>query len=71
MDEIDRAQAINEQLQGDALAAWHRRQQAGPSASECEECGDEIPEKRRQAVPGCWLCIECQRALEQAQRRRP
>jgi len=70
MDDLDRAQAINERLQGDTMAAWRRRQPAGPSAGACEECGAEIPEKRRQLVPGCRLCVECQRAAERAQGRR-
>ncbi|PKM02427.1 MAG: hypothetical protein CVV15_13375, partial [Gammaproteobacteria bacterium HGW-Gammaproteobacteria-5] len=26
----------------------------------CEECGEKIPEARRQAVPGVRLCIKCQ-----------
>jgi phage/conjugal plasmid C-4 type zinc finger TraR family protein len=68
-DDIDRAQAINEALQADAMRDWRRRQQAGPGRRDCEECGEAIPEKRRQAVPGCRLCIDCQRALEAARRR--
>lgn len=71
MDDIDRAQGFNETFQADALGAWKRNQTTGESRSECLECEEEIPEKRRQAIPGCQLCIECQRALEQAQRRRP
>ncbi|MDD4457867.1 MAG: TraR/DksA C4-type zinc finger protein [Syntrophotalea acetylenica] len=68
-DDIDRAQAINEALQADAMRDWRLRQPTGPGRSECEECGETIPEKRRQAVPGCRLCIDCQRALEAARRR--
>lgn len=30
-----------------------------PSATECE-CGAQIPEARRKAVPGVQTCIECQ-----------
>lgn len=30
----------------------------------CEECGEEIPAKRREALPGCATCVDCQRALE-------
>lgn len=36
----------------------------GVSAYECEDCGDEIPEARRQAVPGCTRCIYCQEYFE-------
>jgi phage/conjugal plasmid C-4 type zinc finger TraR family protein len=32
----------------------------GASAMECVECGDEIPEKRRNALPGVTTCIACQ-----------
>lgn len=31
----------------------------GISAKECE-CGEEIPEGRRQAIPGVQLCAVCQ-----------
>lgn len=30
------------------------------SLSHCEECGEEIPAARRQAVPGVRRCIQCQ-----------
>ena len=70
MDDIDRAQGVNETFQADALGAWKRKQTTAASRTECEECGEEIPEKRRQAVSGCRLCVDCQGALERAQRRR-
>lgn len=38
--------------------------QAVASAMECQQCGEPIPEARRNAVPGCQFCIECQRQLE-------
>ncbi|MDA8428923.1 MAG: TraR/DksA family transcriptional regulator [Geobacteraceae bacterium] len=64
-DEMDRAQEINEQFQEAALAEHQRNRQRGrPAATHCEECGDEIPEKRRQAMPGCRKCISCQEAHE-------
>jgi phage/conjugal plasmid C-4 type zinc finger TraR family protein len=44
----------------DALA----KQALEPSLEECEECGDEIPEARRLAVPGCKLCIYCKEKSE-------
>ena len=37
---------------------------AGEAFSECAECGDEIPEARRQAVPGVKLCLACQQARD-------
>ncbi|HHX4468973.1 TPA: TraR/DksA C4-type zinc finger protein, partial [Pseudomonas aeruginosa] len=33
---------------------------ASESAHECECCGEPIPPRRREAVPGCQTCIECQ-----------
>jgi phage/conjugal plasmid C-4 type zinc finger TraR family protein len=39
----------------------------GESATHCLECGDEIPEARRRALPGVSTCITCQSARD----RRP
>lgn len=36
----------------------------GESATECDSCGDDIPEARRQAVPGCRFCVHCQQVRE-------
>lgn len=36
----------------------------GQSALYCCNCGDPIPEARRDAVPGVSLCIDCQRVDE-------
>lgn len=47
------------------------RMLAGPTDNRftvCLECGDEIPEKRRQALPGCRYCFPCQSASESAKR---
>lgn len=30
------------------------------SLTHCRECGDEIPEGRRNAVPGVRYCVHCQ-----------
>ncbi|MDX9789051.1 MAG: TraR/DksA C4-type zinc finger protein [Desulfobacterales bacterium] len=35
-----------------------------PGTTDCENCGEPIPEKRRRAMPSCRLCIDCQRDLE-------
>jgi RNA polymerase-binding transcription factor DksA len=29
-------------------------------AEHCVECGDEIPEARRKALPGARTCVTCQ-----------
>ena len=46
--------------------AQHQRRTAGQatSAEFCEACGDDIPQARRVAVPGCKLCIDCQQLRE-------
>jgi phage/conjugal plasmid C-4 type zinc finger TraR family protein len=36
----------------------------GASAHWCIECGDPIPEARRQAVPGVQLCVEYQQEAD-------
>lgn len=35
-----------------------------PSAHECVECGDELPEGRREALPGVQHCVYCAEDLE-------
>jgi phage/conjugal plasmid C-4 type zinc finger TraR family protein len=40
------------------------KQALEPSAEECEECGDAIPEARRLAIPGVKLCVFCKEKQE-------
>ena len=35
-----------------------------PSAEFCQDCGDEIPQARRDAVLGCQRCVFCQEIYE-------
>jgi len=35
-----------------------------PSAEICEECGDDIPVARQEAMPGVQHCVYCQEILE-------
>ncbi len=53
-DELERMKAL-------------RRAPVGEALSECAECGEDIPEARRIAVPGVKLCTTCQGARD----RRP
>ena len=39
---------------------------SGESATHCEECGEAIPEARRQAI-ACQYCLACQTKLEKSQ----
>ncbi|KMK67794.1 DksA/TraR family C4-type zinc finger protein [Puniceibacterium sp. IMCC21224] len=56
--------AVSEQIEAsiaDELARLKaRRGPMGESALVCVECEEVIPEKRRLAIPGVKLCIECQ-----------
>lgn len=36
-----------------------------PSAETCSDCGDDIPEARREAIPGVLYCAHCQTRREQ------
>lgn len=38
------------------------------SAEYCEDCGNAIPEKRRQAIKGVRLCVACKQVAEQNER---
>ena len=65
--------AVQEQIDASVEDAVSRARSemahGGESLAECAECGDEIPEARRRAVPGVRLCVECQSAAEAAQVR--
>lgn len=40
------------------------KQRSQPSLEFCETCGEDIPEARRVAVPGCTQCITCKEIAE-------
>jgi phage/conjugal plasmid C-4 type zinc finger TraR family protein len=56
--------AVQEQIDAtvkDAVKlAQSRLPQGGPGLSHCAECGAEIPQARRDAIPGVRLCLTCQ-----------
>ncbi|GAB5438178.1 DksA/TraR family C4-type zinc finger protein [Falsiruegeria mediterranea] len=56
--------AVSEQIEAsisDELARMkQRRGPQGESLTHCAECEEPIPEKRRLALPGVKLCIDCQ-----------
>ncbi|MBY6089410.1 DksA/TraR family C4-type zinc finger protein [Pseudooceanicola sp. 502str34] len=56
--------AVSEQIEAsisDELKRMQaRRGPVGESLTHCAECEEEIPEKRRVAIPGVKLCIDCQ-----------
>lgn len=60
-----------EQLHADLALLQHRQAHAVPTGEPlewCEDCGNEIPELRRSAVPGVTQCIECAREQERRER---
>ena len=44
----------------DAVMSARARIPTGESETHCADCGDEIPEGRRRAMPGVRTCIACQ-----------
>jgi phage/conjugal plasmid C-4 type zinc finger TraR family protein len=55
--------AANDQIDAtvrDGVTRIQCRLPSGPGLSHCEECGAEIPQARRNAVPGVRLCVPCQ-----------
>ncbi|HEX7943956.1 MAG TPA: DksA/TraR family C4-type zinc finger protein [Phenylobacterium sp.] len=44
----------------DGVSAARARLPTGDGTDHCVECGEEIPEARRRALPGAHTCVECQ-----------
>lgn len=69
MDDPDRATEYETQrLERCIQAARGIVPPARESASECAECGQEIPSARQLAVPGCTLCVDCADGMERRAR---
>jgi len=67
-DDIDRDQEFNEERLEEMIEHSRFKPAATPSLEYCCYCGDPIPDKRRQTLPGITTCIECQTILERRQR---
>ncbi len=55
--------AVQEQIEdtvSDGVLGARARLPQGPGTLECVECGEEIPARRREALPGVTTCIACQ-----------
>lgn len=62
--------AVQEQIEDSVNNEVRRARQnvpCGESLLYCEECGEEIPEGRRRALPGVRLCVECQAEADKRQ----
>jgi phage/conjugal plasmid C-4 type zinc finger TraR family protein len=44
----------------DGVLTARARLPSGEGTEQCVECGDDIPEARRKAVPGVTTCLSCQ-----------
>lgn len=61
MDEIDQAQQYSEDFQAFALKQQHiGREPTNYTGALCLDCEEVIPIKRREVIPGCRRCINCQ-----------
>jgi phage/conjugal plasmid C-4 type zinc finger TraR family protein len=59
--------AVQDQIDAtvkDAVDRAKRNLHSGPARKDCAECGEEIAEARRQALPGVQLCLRCQDAAD-------
>jgi phage/conjugal plasmid C-4 type zinc finger TraR family protein len=60
--------AVQDQIDASVADAVERARSnlpSGESLTHCEECGDDIPEARRQAIAGVRLCVSFQQALDE------
>ncbi|EIV7638138.1 TraR/DksA family transcriptional regulator [Klebsiella sp. JB_Kp035] len=60
---IDQANELAE-LQREAAIAKCRINHSAVSATHCRDCGEEIPERRRELVAGCQRCVSCASDIE-------
>lgn len=64
--------AVQEQIDAsveDAVKRSRSRIPTGESFRHCAECGTEIPEARRAALPGVRRCMSCQAAEDETEVR--
>lgn len=50
----------------DAIRAARARMPAGKGSDLCEDCGDRIPQRRREALPSVRTCVRCQAERDKA-----
>lgn len=64
--------AVNDQIRDSINDEARRAREAlpkGESLRICAECGEDIPEARRLALPGVRLCRPCQEEIDRQQSR--
>ena len=71
-DDVDVAQSNAERYIASAIHGVKRAIAPLPvdAVVECEDCGDDIPKERRQAVPWTKTCVDCAGRREREARGR-
>ncbi len=62
--------AVQDQIDdtvADAVKRARSNMPSGEAAKYCAECGEDIPQARRKALPGTKTCVACQSARDAAQ----
>jgi phage/conjugal plasmid C-4 type zinc finger TraR family protein len=63
-----RDEAVHDQIEAsveDAVKRARHQIPGGESLRQCEECGEDIAQARRRAMPGVRLCVRCQELREE------
>ena len=63
--------AVQDQIDAsveDAVQRARSQMPRGESRRRCEECDCEIPQARREALPGVRLCVACQESADSEQK---
>jgi len=68
MDDIDRIQENEDLTVKKRLAAIQREMSNQPKSIYCVDCGEELAEERRKALPHAVRCFECQSLVERHRR---
>lgn len=74
-DEVDRAQAHEEELRADAFTAraanmFHEKPFWVDGVRACKDCLEPLSKKRLKAAPEAVRCVECQKSREEQDRRK-
>lgn len=66
MDDMDRVQELEAERIAKCIEEAKRKAAANAGIGQefCEDCGDEIPMARRQAMPSAIRCVFCQSHVE-------
>lgn len=62
MDDLDRAEQNSETQRMSAIS--NRKKYEGESAADCQQCGEPIPQQRREKLKGVKTCVDCQELIE-------